>query len=103
MESGEKIILDRDLRPVTAGVDSTDTTQIINFRLKPATKRLMVDSELTDGLNIGSYDYVSVAYPTTSREVYIFKNGGINGSIIATVTLQYTDSLKDNLSSVEET
>lgn len=50
-----------------------------------------------------AYDYVSVAYPTTTTEVYSFKNGGSSGTLITTLTLTYTDTTKDNLSTVVKT
>jgi len=52
------------------------------------------------GLNIGNYDYVSVAYPVATTEVYTFKEGGAGGTTVATVTIVYTDSSKQNLSTV---
>lgn len=51
-------------------------------------------------LNLGSYNYVAVAYPTTTSEVYTFKTGGAGGTTVSTVTLEYTDSTKENLSTV---
>ena len=51
------------------------------------------------GLNIGSYDYVAVTYPTATSEVYTFKSGGSGGTTVSTVTLVYTDSTKEDLSS----
>ena len=47
-----------------------------------------------------NYDYVSVAYPLTTTEVYTFKSGGSGGTTKATVTLVYTDATKANLSTV---
>lgn len=66
--------------------------------------RLSVNSDgtLSGGLSIPSYDYVSVSYPNSTTEVYTFKTGGSSGTTVATVTLTYTDSTKDNLSSVEK-
>jgi|GEM_PF-5650046 len=45
------------------------------------------------------FDNVSVAYPDSITEVYSFKLGN---KVVATVTLTYTDSTKDNLSSAEK-
>ena len=50
------------------------------------------------GLLTTDYDYVSVAYPTTSSEVYTFKLGGSGGTTTDTITITYTDDTKDNLS-----
>lgn len=55
---------------------------------------------LSNGLDLPSYDYISVAYPVNTTEVYTFKVGGSGGSTVATVTIVYTDSTKENISSV---
>ena len=47
-----------------------------------------------------AYDYVSAAYPQSDTEVYTYKTGGSGGTTVATVTVVYTDSTKENLSSV---
>jgi len=47
-----------------------------------------------------SYDYIAVAYPTSSTETYTYKTGGASGTTVATVTVTYTDSTKQNLSSI---
>ena len=56
-----------------------------------------------DYFNIGSYDYVSVAYPINTEEVYTFKTNGATGNTVATITIVYTDSTKDNISTVTKT
>lgn len=48
------------------------------------------------------YDYVSVTYPSSTTESYVFKQGGSSGTIVATINLTYTDSTKENLSSAEK-
>lgn len=50
-----------------------------------------------------SWDYLSVAYPTSTQEVYTFKSGGSGGTTIATVVVDYTDSTKDFISTVART
>jgi len=49
------------------------------------------------------YDYVSVAYPTTSSEVYTFKTGGSGGVTVATITISYTDTTKEYILTVTKT
>lgn len=63
------------------------------------TNPLPVDTIFT-GLSLPVYDYISVAYPVATTEVYTFKTGGAGGSTVATVTVVYTDSTKTNLSTV---
>lgn len=55
------------------------------------------------GLIIPAHDYVSVAYPNATTEVFTYKVGGSGGTTVATVTLTYTDSTKESLSTVEKT
>jgi len=46
------------------------------------------------------YDYIGVAYPQVTTEVYSFKTGGSAGTLVATVTVVYTDATKGVLSNV---
>ena len=54
----------------------------------------------TDGLITEDYDYISVAYPDGVTEIYSYKDGGVSGTLVATLTLVYTDSTKDNVLSI---
>lgn len=50
-------------------------------------------------INVGSlikfdFDFYSVAYPTTTQEVYTYKQGGASGLLMGTVTINYTDATK---------
>lgn len=58
---------------------------------------------ISSGLALPEYDYVGVAYPLSTQEVYTFKTGGSGGTTVATVTVDYTDSTKANLSAVTKT
>lgn len=49
------------------------------------------------------YDYIGVTYPTASTETYTWRNGGASGTIIAAITITYTDATKASLSSVLRT
>lgn len=42
-------------------------------------------------------DSFAVTYPSATQEVYTFRSGGIAGSILATWTINYTDSTKASL------
>lgn len=57
----------------------------------------------TDGIGIGTFDYVSVAYPVDTTEVYSFYQGGAGGTLTAIVTVVYTDNTKALLSTVTKT
>lgn len=67
------------------------------------THRLLTTSTVSNTFLATPYDYVSVAYPTTSSEVFTFKTGGSGGPTVSTVTIVYTDDTKDNLSTVTRT
>lgn len=55
------------------------------------------------GLLSETYDYVSASYPSATQEIYTFKIGGSGGTTVATITINYTDSTKNYLSSAEKT
>ena len=44
-----------------------------------------------------TYDAGSVEYPSSTQVVYKFRQGGISGTIVATLTLNYTNSTKEFL------
>ena len=46
------------------------------------------------------HDYISAAYPNSTTEVYTYKEGGASGTTVATITVVYTDSSKDLISTV---
>lgn len=48
------------------------------------------------------YDYVSITYNSTAN-VYQFYLGGSGGTLVGTITLQYSDSTKSQLNTVART
>ena len=46
------------------------------------------------------YDAVSTAYPNDTTEVYSFFQGGLSGTLQATITITYTDNTKNDLNTV---
>lgn len=64
------------------------------------TSAVETSLEAIAGLIPQGFDYVSVAYPNATTEEYTFKTGGSGGTTIATVTVVYTDSTKDAISTV---
>lgn len=48
-----------------------------------------------------TWDYMSLDSSDPEVEVYTFRQGGSGGEIVGTVTITYTDSSKETLSSVE--
>lgn len=49
------------------------------------------------------YDAGTVEYPNDTTEVYKFRQGGKTGTIVQTLTLEYTDNTKTDISSWEVT
>jgi hypothetical protein len=55
---------------------------------------------VTSGFAIPDYDYIGATYPTAVQEVYVYKTGGSGGVTVATLTIDYIDSSKANISAV---
>jgi hypothetical protein len=66
----------------------------------PATEETLL---AIAGLITSGYDYISITYPTTSSEVYVYKTGGSGGATVGTVTIVYVDATKNELSTVTKT
>lgn len=49
------------------------------------------------------WDAVSATYPSNTTEIYAFKTGGLSGTVVATVTIVYTNASKDDVLSIERT
>jgi len=60
-------------------------------------------TKLLNGLVNFEYDYISVDYPDSVTEVYAYKLGGASGVTKGTITVVYTDSTKENISTVART
>ncbi len=69
-------------------------------QINPATEDTLLGLA---GMVSSAYDYISASYPTTSSEVYVFKTGGSGGTTIATITIVYTDTTKNEISTVTKT
>lgn len=50
-----------------------------------------------------AHDYISINYATATQEIYTYKTGGSGGATVATLTINYTDATKDNVSDVTRT
>lgn len=49
-----------------------------------------------DGFSIPAYDYFSMALSVgDTTETYIFKTGGVGGTVVATITIVYTDNTRE--------
>jgi len=65
----------------------------------------MWDGDITIAGNLIDADYDSIAatYPAATTEVFTYKTGGVGGTTIATVTIEYTDATKDFISTLTKT
>jgi len=80
--------------------------------IDPATRKLVeVGDELNDairvnavagGISLPNYDYVAQTQDAT-HDFWTFKTGGVGGTLVATVTITYTDATKVTISTVEKT
>lgn len=52
------------------------------------------------GLLAVNYDAVAVTYPSATQEVYAFKTGGVSGTTVATITVNYSDSTKQQITNL---
>ena len=74
-----------------------------NVDMGGAIKRSFSESDnAMRHINVGSlikfdFDYYSVAYPIATQEVYTYRTGGASGSVVGTVTINYTDATKANV------
>lgn len=46
------------------------------------------------------YDSIVASYPNVTTEVYEYKLGGVSGALVVTITVVYTTSTKDFISTV---
>jgi hypothetical protein len=50
-----------------------------------------------------TFDYIAVTYPLTTQEVYTYRSGGVSGTIVAVITVNYSDDTKSAITSVAKT
>jgi len=83
---------------VNTGNANNGTQRVVLASDQPAIQTL----EQT-GLVPFEYDYLAAAYPDADTEVYTYYQGGSGGTLIATVTVNYTDSTKEFITNVTRT
>lgn len=44
-------------------------------------------------------DAVTATYPSSTQEVYAYRQGGVSGTILKTITIDYVDATKELISS----
>ncbi len=58
---------------------------------------------VVSGLSLPPFDATQVLYDSAIVERYLFYQGGLTGQLVSTVTIEYTDSTKDSISTVVKT
>ena len=58
---------------------------------------------VVQGLSLPTHDYEEYTYPDSTTTVLTCKQGGASGTTVATLTIIYTDSTKEDVSSVTKT
>ena len=95
---------DQNRIPTLLGVDSVLFTTPTTVAVDATTHELLVQANISSGLDLPVYDYVSMALSAgDTTETYTFKTGGSGGSTVATVVVVYTTSTRDVLSTVTKT
>lgn len=92
--------LDQNHHPSLTAVSTVDGETPIRLEADPLTGALLTQGSAGGTLVTTAFDYVGVSYPNATSEVYTYRFGGAAGTVIATVTVVYTDTTKSSLTSV---
>lgn len=98
--------LENLLREMSEQLSSIDTAS----RLKPQFPTTLKVTN-PDGSNVGSigklvperFDYVAYTNTSSTVDTYTYRTGGQGGQIVATVVIAYTDTTKEQVSTVART
>lgn len=80
------------------GISDLDSNQIIQKVYEASNQSLNVNVSGT--LVSEAFDYIAVAYPLATQEVYTYKMGGSGGDTVATLTINYVDATKAQILNV---
>jgi len=89
-----------DFNPTRGALDDRENAA---FVLVDGKYHKAVYSRISNALVIESFDAIGATYPTATTEVYSYYTGGLAGTLVATVTVTYTDSTKEVLVSAVRT
>jgi hypothetical protein len=91
------VLLERDYKNL-GDIDATKTkrfVEVVNSDSNP-----IKIGGLLSGL---TFDSISVTYDSAIQETYRYYTGGIAGTLVATLTVIYTDATKNFLNTIERT
>lgn len=89
------------ISPALSRIDADNYSFTRDGNGLPSRRVTMSSGEMGTLLQGVKYDFIGASYPTTTTEVYEYRDGGSGGTLNATVTVTYTDTTKDCISSVE--
>lgn len=101
-EGSESVIRSEHISPLKSG-DNIEAKRVALYGWDNSTSQWSRQSTTFGKLVPEKYDYIGATYPSGTTEVYTYKYGGSGGTLVATVTVVYTDSTKANISSVTRT
>lgn len=80
--------------------------EYINFKDNgdgTTSRYVSISSGLGNLLEGLEFDYIGATYPSSTTEVYTYRNGGSLGPVVATITVVYANPSKKNVVSVART
>ena len=88
-------------------VKSNTSDELIELLADSVTSRLLVNATISGSIQIAgllpeSWDYVSLAQNST-QDIWTFYTGGSGWTLVATITMTYTDGTKATISTVART
>lgn len=90
--------------PQQIAISHTDDSITLGDGTTALTNGAVVDNSLmviqANALIKKKWDYVSKANTNSTTETFTFKTGGSGGTTVGTVTVVYTDSTKEDISTV---
>jgi hypothetical protein len=105
IKSGNKLVFDDNITAGGgggggSGTSFKDTTgKLVYVELTAdGSIPVTVKNSLTPNVD---FDYIDIQQTSATVETYVYKQGGVSGTTVQTITVTYTDSTKNDLDKVE--
>jgi hypothetical protein len=85
------------------GANQYPLTEIFGAVFDTNDVALVVKGLLNTGLNLPVYDSLTYTATNPTTDTYLFYTGGLSGTLVATLTIVYTDSTHATLVSAART